>query len=375
MANGSPARHGTRRRARGSCSATSGIESWASAQARCGKMPAPPQPPGRRLCAKPLSLRSVHVRAVPDSPLNLSNIHLPPRIQSLLDRLQTYSWWEVAIELVVIWMVVYAAARFVKGTRPAGALKGLLVLLVLVTLVSRVIGGGAAFQRLGLLYDRFVALVAVALVVIFQPELRRALVRLGETPFFRSTPKDIAYIVNEIASAAGYLSKAKFGAIVALERQIGLAGLVEGGTPLNAELSSRLLQTIFFPGSALHDLAVLVKGRTVSAAGVQLPLAEPAEMPDPTLGSRHRAAVGLSKECDAIVVVVSEETGAVRLAERGVLSDPLSIDQLRDQLEARLTRFSRSHGPLPSPAVEPPSLTEANQETLHGDTPVHADRE
>ena len=250
------------------------------------------------------------------------------------------------------------------------------MLVILVTLVSRVLGGGAAFQRLGLLYDRFVALVAVALVVIFQPELRRALVRLGETPFFRSTPKDIAYIVNEISSAAGYLSKAKFGAIVALERQIGLAGLVEGGTPLNAELSSRLLQTIFFPGSALHDLAVLIKGRTVSAAGVQLPLAEAAEMPDPSLGSRHRAAVGLSKECDAIVVVVSEETGSIRLAERGHLSESLTTDQLKEQLEKRLTRTARGL-PLPHQAdaaphePEPPPLTEANQETVHGETVRH----
>jgi diadenylate cyclase len=308
--------------------------------------------------------------------LDFQNFHLPPRIQSLVERLHTYSWWEVGIELLIIWIVVYAAARFVRGTRAAGALKGLLVLLILVTLVSRVLGGGAAFQRLGLLYDRFVALVAVALVVIFQPELRRALVRLGETPFFRSTPKDIAYIVNEIASAAGYLSKAKFGAIIALERQIGLAGLVEGGTPLNADLSSRLLQTIFFPGSALHDLAVLVKGRTVSAAGVQLPLAEPAEMPDPSLGSRHRAAVGLSKECDAVVVVISEETGSIRLAERGHLTEPLSVDTLRDELETRLTRGARAlaarhetpvHPPAPP---EPPPLAEANQETVHGEPAV-----
>jgi diadenylate cyclase len=304
--------------------------------------------------------------------------HLPARIQSLLERLATYSWWEVLIELAIIWIVVYAAARFVRGTRAAGALKGLLVLLILVTLASRVIGGGAAFQRLGLLYDRFVALVAVALVVIFQPELRRALVRLGETPFFRSTPKDIAYVVTEIAAAASYLSKAKFGAIIAIERQIGLAGLVEGGTTLNAELTSRLLQTIFFPGSALHDLAVLVKGRTISAAGVQLPLAEPAEMPDPSLGSRHRAAVGLSKECDALVIVVSEETGSIRLAERGHLTPPLSIDQLKDQLEKRLKRTSRS-GAASAPAApegagdEPAPLVEANQDTVQGEPAIRAE--
>jgi diadenylate cyclase len=217
--------------------------------------------------------------------------------------------------------------------------------------VSRIIGGGGSFQRLGLLYDRFLALVAVALVVIFQPELRRALVRLGETPFFRSTPKDIVYVVGEIVTAVSYLSRSKFGAIVVLERQVGLAGLVEGGTVLRAELTSRLLQTIFFPGSALHDLAVVIKGRTIHAAGVQLPLAEPAEMPDPTLGSRHRAAVGLTKECDAIVVVVSEETGSIRIAERGTLSLPLSLDEVRTQLEQRLTRSLRLGRTDPGHAV------------------------
>lgn len=268
--------------------------------------------------------------------------HLPQRIASLLERLQTYNVYEVAIELLIIGAVVYTALRFVKGTRAAGALKGLLFIIILAAIISRVVGGVSSFQRLAFLYDRFVALVAVALVVIFQPELRRALVRLGETPFFRSTPKDIAYVVDEIATAATYLAKSRFGAIIAIERQIGLAGVVEGGTILNAELTSQLLQSIFFPGSALHDLAVVVKGRTIASAGVQLPLAEPAEMRDPTLGSRHRAAVGLSKECDAIVIVVSEETGAIRIAERGRLSAPLTAPELRTELEQRLTHSLRS---------------------------------
>ncbi len=263
------------------------------------------------------------------------------RFHSLWNRLATYSPWEVGLELFVIAAVVFAILRFVQGTRAAGALKGLLLLLILTTLVSRLLGGGGTFQRLGLLYDRFLALFAVALIVIFQPELRRALVRLGETPFLRGTPKDIKFVVGELASAATYLSRAKFGAIIAIERQIGLAGIVEGGTVLNAELSSRLLQTIFFPGSALHDLAVVIRGRSVHAAGVQLPLAEPTDMPEEGLGSRHRAAVGLAKECDAVVIVISEETGGIRIAERGKLSERLTAAELREELEARLTTSMR----------------------------------
>lgn len=275
-------------------------------------------------------------------------MQLVDRIQSLVGRLSTYSPVEVAIELAVIWLVVWAVARFVAGTRAAGALKGLLVLAILATVLSRVVGGGGAFQRLALLYDRFLALFAIALVVIFQPELRRALVRLGETPFFKATPKDMQFVAGEIAAAASYLAKAKFGAIIVIERQVGTAGLVEGGTVLNAELSARLLQTIFFPGSALHDLAVVVKGRELHAAGVQLPLAEPSDMPDPTLGSRHRAAVGLTKECDAIAVVVSEESGTVRLAERGVLSERMHADDLGPELLARLAREVPRDKPAPA---------------------------
>ena len=285
-------------------------------------------------------------------------MNLLDRIQGLLQRVRSYPPWEVVAELALIWVVVYVVLRFVQGTRAAGALKGLLIILGVATLLSRVLGGGESFQRLGYLYDRFLALVAIALVVIFQPELRRALIRLGETPLFRSTPKEAAIVADEVSIACEYLSKARFGALIVIERTVGLAGLVEGGTPLNALLSARLLQTIFFPGSALHDLAVLVKGRAVVAAGVQLPLAEPADMPDASFGSRHRAAVGLTRECDAIVVVVSEETGRIRIAERGRLSDPLAPGELRGEIRRRLSRSRGVADSLttPGPTQEPPAF-------------------
>lgn len=263
------------------------------------------------------------------------------RINSFFMRLRSYDPVYVAIEFALIWLVVFAVFRFLKGTRAAGAAKGLLLLSIVVAVLSRVVGGPDVFQRLAVLYDRLLALVAIALIVIFQPELRRALVRLGETPFIRATPKDVAHITEQIADACKYLSRNKFGAIMLVERTVGLKGLTEGGTILNADLTSRLLQTIFFPGSALHDLAVVIKGRTIFAAGVQLPLAQPEEMPDQELGSRHRAAVGVSKECDAIVVVVSEETGFIRVAERGRLSIPMSVDDLRILLRSRMGRKVR----------------------------------
>jgi diadenylate cyclase len=257
-------------------------------------------------------------------------------LRGLMARLGSYSPWEVVIEIALIWGAVYAITRFVQGTRAAGALKGLLVLLVLLTVVGRIMAGEDSFPRLRYLYDRLLAVVAVGLVVIFAPELRRAAIRIGETPFFRSTPGEIARIVDEVADACKFLAKARFGALIVFERQIGLQAVTEGSTEMNAELSARLLQTIFYPGTALHDLAVVVRGGKIAAASVQLPLADPAEMPDPSLGSRHRAAVGISRECDAVVVVVSEETGAIRIAERGRLSSPLSIEELKAQLSRRL---------------------------------------
>jgi len=266
------------------------------------------------------------------------------RLQGLLDRLASYPRWEVLVELLLIGAVVFAVSRLVRGTRAAGALKGMFVILLLITLIARVFGGGESFQRLAFLYDRFLAVVAIGLLIIFQPELRRALIRLGESGFFRSGSPQVAEAMDAIAEACSYLSKSRFGALLVLQRQASLSGLVEGGTVLDAELSSRLLQTLFFPGTALHDLAVVIKGNVVHAAGVQLPLAASADMPDASLGSRHRAAVGLTQECDALVVVVSEETGHIRIAEGGRLSEPLAREDLAGELVQRLN--------LEAPAAE-----------------------
>lgn len=265
-------------------------------------------------------------------------------LQNLLDRISTYRWWEVGIELILIWLAVYVVVRFVHGTRAAGVLKGALVLILVATLAARVISGSDAFQRLNFLFDRFLTVAAIGLVVVFQPELRRALIRLGEAPFLRGGPSDIVHAVEAITEACAYLSKASFGAIIVIERQVGLDALVETGTPIKGQVSARLLQTIFFPGTALHDLAVIVRGRVLRAAGVQLPLAEPGEMPDPSLGSRHRAAVGVTKESDALVVVVSEETRQIRIAQRGRLSRPLTPETLRAEL-----RRSLQADPAPAP--------------------------
>lgn len=259
------------------------------------------------------------------------------RLRDLFGRLGSYASWEIGIELVLIWIVVFALVRFIQGTRAAGVLKGLILVLVIGTLVVRLMSAGDSFQRLAFLFDRLAALFAIVMVVVFAPELRRAFSRLGEAQLMASgETAHLGGVVGDIAAASVYLSRQRFGALVVLERRVGLRGLIQGGTSLDAKVSTGLLQTIFFPGTALHDLAVIIRGDRVVAAGVQLPLADPAEMPDPMLGSRHRAAVGLSKETDALVVVVSEETGAMRISERGRLSRAYSEEELAGELRRRL---------------------------------------
>lgn len=285
------------------------------------------------------------------------------RLTRLLERLGGYPWWQVALEVAVIWVIVYAVIRFVQGTRAAGALKVTLLLLVTATLVVRILGHQEAFQRVKFLYDNFLTLLAITLIVVFQPELRRGLIRLGEAPILRRAATSASVVADSVADAALYLSKNKFGAIFVIEREVGLRSLTESGTALGAVVSSRLLKTIFYPGSALHDLAVVLTekgGGQVLAAGVQLPLADPEEMPDASLGSRHRAAVGVTKESDAVVVVVSEESGTISIAERGRLEPVYETAKLREVLAARLRRASSAVEAGAFSAESPPDLLGAD---------------
>ncbi len=256
------------------------------------------------------------------------------RFDRLWLRVQSYfaeAWWEVLIELAIIWLIVFLIVRFLQGTRGARAIRGLFVILIL-ALVIQVLGRGETFERLSFLYKSSLGFFALGLVVVFQPELRRALVRLGEASIFggRGGLRK-ARVIDELLEAVGYASKNKIGLLVAMERQVGLRGVVEVGTTLDAVVSAELLNTIFWPGSALHDMGVVIRGDRVVAAGVQFPLAE-GEQFSSELGSRHRAAIGLSQEVDALIIVVSEETGTISLAERGTLTRNLSVEQLRTHL-------------------------------------------
>ncbi|MDX1682378.1 MAG: diadenylate cyclase CdaA [Phycisphaeraceae bacterium] len=252
------------------------------------------------------------------------------RLSQLVNRLQTYNPLVMLVELAVIWLVVYLVLRFLRGTRGARVIKGVALLLIIGTLLIQVLGTGH-FARLSFLYTNFLEFLSLALIIVFQPELRRALVRLGETRFFFTGGLRKARAIEEVLSAVQYMSDAKVGALIAIERQVGLNEIVAAGTRLDATVSEELLNTIFWPGSALHDMGVIIRGDRVIAAGVQFPLAEGEQLPQ-ELGSRHRAALGLSQESDALVLVVSEETGTISLAQRGTLRRELDIDELRTML-------------------------------------------
>lgn len=255
-------------------------------------------------------------------------------LQQLVKRVWSYlenDWWVVLIELSVIWAVVYLIVRFLRGTRGARVIKGVAVVLVILTLSVQILGRENKFERLNFLYQNFLTVAAFVLMIVFQPELRRAMVRIGEARLFRSGGVQRARVVVELLEAVEYLSRHKIGALIAIEREVGLGGIIDMGTRLDAEVTRDLIKTIFWPGSALHDMGVVIQGDRIIAAGVQFPMADDENLAQ-ELGSRHRAAIGLSQETDALLLVVSEETGTISLAERGELRRGLTIDQLRPLL-------------------------------------------
>lgn len=259
-------------------------------------------------------------------------------MQKLLDairiyhqRVMTYDLWVVLFQLLLIGAVVWLAMRFLRGTRGARVLKGTALVLGIVFIAIRLLPGEGEWRRIEFLFGNFLLFVLVAFVVAFQPELRRALISIGQARFFQTRHGEIEEMVDELTQSAAFLSRNKIGAILAIERTVGLGALVQSGTQMNAKLTAELVNTIFYPGTALHDMGVIIHGGNIAAAGCQFPMAESEEV-DPSLGSRHRAALGLAKDSDAVVLVISEETGRIGLAYEGQLFIGLEQKNLRELL-------------------------------------------
>ena len=241
----------------------------------------------------------------------------------------------VIVELVLIALSVNWCASVLHGTRGTRPLRGVLTVLVVAALVINVLAERSGWERLSLLYGYFLFGLAFIALVAFQPELRRAVIRAGDVRFLRrGTPQ--SRVIRALVQSARFLSRNRYGGLIAIQRAVDLNGWAEKGTILGAEVSANLLNTIFFPNSPLHDLGVIIAGKRILAANCQFPAAESDEVESP-VGSRHLAAVGMSYESDALVLVVSEETGTISLADNGKLTRFLSLDDLADELTARLS--------------------------------------
>jgi len=234
--------------------------------------------------------------------------------------------WDI-LDIVLVSFIFYRVFLIIKGTRAVQMVVGLGLLLV-----------ALAFSRWAELYamnwivQSFMAQIVIAILVLFQPELRRALAHMGETPVFSSlSPVQSSRFLDEIVKAAVSLSNRRVGALVVIERETDLRNIIEMGTELDAKLSRELILSIFHPTSPLHDGAIVIQSGRIAAAGCFLPLSMDATV-NKALGTRHRAALGLTEETDAVVVVVSEETGTISVVMAGKLDRDMDAVSLRRAL-------------------------------------------
>jgi diadenylate cyclase len=255
--------------------------------------------------------------------------------------------WQNVLDVLLVGLIIFLILQLVRGTRAATLLRGIAIFLILVWALSALLN----LRAFSWLLSRTLTALAVALPVIFQEELRHWLDRLGRTmPLVgeEGIPEDERVaIIAAIRDAAHQLSRRYHGALIVLERETGLQEYIESGTLLDAALNSDLLQTIFFPGTNLHDGAVILRGSRVVAAACTLPISAARHLPDRQMGLRHRAALGISEVSDAVTVVVSEETGRISVAVggrfiRGIDADRLTMilgEYIRQRQVSRLTTW------------------------------------
>jgi diadenylate cyclase len=263
--------------------------------------------------------------------------NLIDQIQLYFTRVASYPLYKVAIELVVIGLVVYWIVDFLEGTRGERLFRAVIFILIVGFLVMKLLVGQFQFERLQYLYNGFLIGVLIIAVAAFQPEVRRALMRIGQSHFWSSASQQLSRTVEELVAAVTVLSEARIGAIIVIEKRVALGEFIETGVRVDARVTADLLKTIFQPGTALHDMAVVIRGDRIIAARVQLPLAEDGGFGGASLGSRHRAAIGITTGSDAICLVVSEETGIISVAENGKLSRNMDEGRLKKHLSSVLS--------------------------------------
>ncbi|MGE0145418.1 MAG: diadenylate cyclase CdaA [Planctomycetota bacterium] len=242
---------------------------------------------------------------------------------------------KMMIEIAVFAIGIYAALRFLRTTRGAGVIRGLAIVLLALIVSFTILINLLNLERLNIIFQSLRDIAVLGLIVVFQPEIRRAIVHLGDSPIFARLLRTEVRKIHRLLRSVARLSKERIGALIAIERDGSLAEYSDTGIHIDAELNSFLIESIFFPGTALHDGAMIIRGERIVAASCLLPLSQSQEL-DKRLGTRHRAALGLSEETDALAVVVSEETGKISVALGGRLRYGLTLEELEAELETGL---------------------------------------
>ncbi|WP_066400956.1 diadenylate cyclase CdaA [Neobacillus mesonae] len=244
------------------------------------------------------------------------------------------------VDILLVWYVIYKLINIIRGTKAVQLLKGILVILIV-----RVVSDFFDLTTLSWMMQQVITYGFLAIIIIFQPELRRALEQLGRGKFFSRSTSPVEdgqeKTVEAILKATDYMAKRRIGALISIERETGMSDYIETGIPLNSQISSELLINIFIPNTPLHDGAVIIQKNNVAAAACYLPLSE-SPFISKELGTRHRAALGISEVTDSLTVVVSEETGGISLTRNGELHRDLKAEELRDILSSELLNHFKS---------------------------------
>ncbi len=236
--------------------------------------------------------------------------------------------WRSAVEIIILWFGVYHLYKTIKDTRGVQILFALLTLFISVTLITNVFD----LKVISFIINGSALFIAFALIVVFQPEIRNSLAKLGSNSFFSFSKFERLELMELFIETVQALSNKRTGALFAMERGISLKEYKENGVTLGADFSKELITTIFNPKTILHDGGIIISSRKIAAAGCVFPVSAK-ELKDRTLGLRHRAAIGLTEITDALAVVVSEETGCISVSIDGKIFKDLSTDELRNKLE------------------------------------------
>lgn len=248
----------------------------------------------------------------------------------MIETFLRFTWINV-LDILIVTFIIYRVFLLIQGTRAVQMLIGLAVLMTAFFISQQI-----ELSTVNWILRNFFGALVLVIIVLFQPELRRALTYIGRSPFFEVlTSPEEAQILNSIITASISLANKKIGALIVIERETGLKNYIEGGIVIDGKITKEILSSIFLPYSPIHDGAVIIEGTRIAAAGCFLPLSLNPNI-SKALGTRHRAAIGLTEETDAIVIVVSEETGTISMVIGGEITQNLDGVRLRKVLEESL---------------------------------------